>query len=344
MVERINRVYSRLQDSESRMLFDARLKYARDRSTVDFFDTVGRMYDDWYSPQLNERLSALKTREIVLFGSGYVASITKRLLSHWGHSVAGVCDVNRVGELLDGVEIIAIDKAVRKYQAALFVVASHTYRKEMYEELLKHNVPAERILLPRYKYLQAVRGKQYLDVFPVSDSEIYVDAGTYDGQSVLEFVRWAGGKHKKTYAFEPMSRMCEIARQRIHKSNVSNVEVLNYAAWDKREELLFEADGAGSHMAESGVDVVQAIDIDSVVKDEQVTFIKMDVEGSELQALRGARKTIINNRPRLAICVYHKPEDVVELGNYILDLVPEYRMYIRHYASNVWETVLYAVP
>ena len=82
--------------------------------------------------------------------------------------------------------------------------------------------------------------------------------------------------------------------------------------------------------------------IDNVVGDERVTFIKMDVEGAELKSLMGARNTIIKNHPRLAICAYHKPEDLYELPGYILSIVPEYKFLLRHYSSNNWETVLYA--
>lgn len=88
--------------------------------------------------------------------------------------------------------------------------------------------------------------------------------------------------------------------------------------------------------------MVQAIDIDSVVGDDKVTFIKMDVEGSELQSLKGAQKTIRKNRPRLAISVYHRPEDLVEIAEYILELNPEYQFILRQYNSNFWETILYA--
>lgn len=70
----------------------------------------------------------------------------------------------------------------------------------------------------------------------------------------------------------------------------------------------------------------------------------MDIEGSELKALEGAKATIMKNHPRLAICIYHKPMDVIEIPFYIQKLVPEYKFYIRHYASNMWETVLYAIP
>ena len=68
----------------------------------------------------------------------------------------------------------------------------------------------------------------------------------------------------------------------------------------------------------------------------------MDVEGAELKSLMGARNTIVKNHPRLAICAYHKLEDLYEIPEYILSLVPEYKFYLRHYASNAYELVLYA--
>lgn len=73
-----------------------------------------------------------------------------------------------------------------------------------------------------------------------------------------------------------------------------------------------------------------------------MTFIKMDIEGSELNVLKDARKTIMKYKPRLAICIYHKPEDIYEIPEYILSIVPEYRFWIRHYSSYTWETALYA--
>lgn len=98
----------------------------------------------------------------------------------------------------------------------------------------------------------------------------------------------------------------------------------------------------GSSVGSDGDSQIEVTTLDSEVGDDKVTFIKMDIEGSELNALKGARKTIMKYKPRLAICIYHKPEDIYEIPEYILSIVPEYRFWIRHYSSYTWETVLYA--
>lgn len=72
-------------------------------------------------------------------------------------------------------------------------------------------------------------------------------------------------------------------------------------------------------------------------------FIKMDVEGAEIESLKGARQTILRDKPKLAICIYHKPQDLIELPRYIKTIVPEYKLYIRHHSNGPGENVLYAV-
>lgn len=72
-------------------------------------------------------------------------------------------------------------------------------------------------------------------------------------------------------------------------------------------------------------------------------MIKMDVEGSELESLKGAKRTIQRDKPKLAICIYHKPEDMTEIPMFIKELVPEYRLYVRHHSNSDLETVLYAI-
>ena len=86
----------------------------------------------------------------------------------------------------------------------------------------------------------------------------------------------------------------------------------------------------------------KVVSLDSCITDK-VTFIKMDIEGAELNALKGSREIIKKYKPRLAVSVYHKKEDLIEIPLYIKELVPEYKLYIRHYSNAAIETVLYAV-
>lgn len=94
----------------------------------------------------------------------------------------------------------------------------------------------------------------------------------------------------------------------------------------------------------SAVTAIPVVALDDVCKDEAVTFIKMDIEGSERNALLGSERTIARCKPKLAISIYHKPEDVWELPELILRMNPEYALYVRHYSLTAEDTVLYAIP
>jgi hypothetical protein len=93
-----------------------------------------------------------------------------------------------------------------------------------------------------------------------------------------------------------------------------------------------------------GVISIQVKTIDNLNL-EKVTFIKMDVEGAELNALKGAEKTILKDKPKLAICIYHSNEDMVCIAEYIHNLAPEYKLYVRQHFlfPSAAETVLYAI-
>ena len=73
----------------------------------------------------------------------------------------------------------------------------------------------------------------------------------------------------------------------------------------------------------------------------------MDIEGSELEALQGAAKTIKKNMPKLAICCYHKKNDIVDLYHCVEQFgnsQERYQIYLRHHSNGACETVLYAIP
>lgn len=93
----------------------------------------------------------------------------------------------------------------------------------------------------------------------------------------------------------------------------------------------------------NSIEHVQGLSLDQILQEEKVTFIKLDIEGAELKALQGMKNIIIKYRPLLAVCIYHKAEDIVEIPGYIKTLVPDYKFYIRSYHMDYTEHVLYAI-
>lgn len=102
-------------------------------------------------------------------------------------------------------------------------------------------------------------------------------------------------------------------------------------------------DASYSILKSSNVQEINVDRLDEILKDEVITFIKMDIEGSELPALQGAENIIKEQKPKLAICLYHKIEDFWEIPMYIHNLLPEYHFGILHHFPRMfYGSVLYA--
>lgn len=179
-----------------------------------------------------------------------------------------------------------------------------------------------------------------------SENEVYVDCGAYIGDTIMKYASFTNGKYRKIYAFEPNKQnMLELNE---NVASLSNIEIINSGTWSERSILQFEEKGSASQIVNQGGKImIPVITIDEVVNDDKVSFIKMDVEGSELESLKGAQCTISRNMPKLAICCYHKRDDILELYHYIKSFDNEkikYKFYLRHHSNSVYETVLYAIP
>lgn len=179
------------------------------------------------------------------------------------------------------------------------------------------------------------------DIVRVNPDAVFVDAGAYHGETIDEFIDFQGGRFNKVYSFEMDERNY---KKLIENKYDERVEVLNYGLWDERTTCTYSSDDTSSSIGGEGDLTAQCITLDEVIGDGEVTFIKMDIEGAELKALYGAEKCIKRCKPQLAICVYHKPEDIYEISNLIHKWLPEHLLYIRHHSVTFTETVLYAVP
>lgn len=343
---KIEKIKAALKDDQSRVLMDARIEFLRSGDEFAYYKSVDSVVDtQWHCPGLEQAVENLNAEGIIVFGCGHDGRETKRVLD--------LCKINldffvdsdcrKVGTKIEGVEVISIDDVVNKCKGYLVILGSRMHYQEMRQTLLSKEFPPEHILQTDYVLFQACTGNQYFDVFEPKKDEIFIDAGAYDGATIRDFVNWTKGEYKKIIALEPLAEMCNHIKEKCTQEHIRSVQIEEAAAWNKKEKLFFAEAKAGSRVEEGGETCINGIDIDSIAKDEMVTFIKMDIEGSELKALEGAKDTIQRNKPRLAICIYHKPEDIIELPSYILELVPEYKFYIRHYRSNICETVLYAM-
>ncbi|MBP3805788.1 MAG: FkbM family methyltransferase [Oribacterium sp.] len=242
-------------------------------------------------------------------------------------------------QYIDGIPVKEFShiKAEEKYY---YLISSSRYRHEIYCVLINAKVSRDRIFVPGEKFPSFDRGNQYFDLFSPSDKEVYVDAGTYDGLTVDRFLEWGGCKARKVYAIEPVDEMYRRLTEKYNSDK--RVSVIHGAAWKNSNDVLhFTDSGSGTTMGTTGEMSTKAVSIDDIC-DVPPTYIKMDIEGSEYFAIKGAEKIIKNSKPKHAICVYHKPNDMINLGRLLLKLVPEYRFWLRHYTTDVYETVLYA--
>lgn len=191
--------------------------------------------------------------------------------------------------------------------------------------------------------------KQYFNELTYSfDSreEIFVDCGAFTGDTIFKYIVFTGGVFKKIYAFEPNNKNFNQLKENV--KNLNNIKLIEQGTWKEKDILKFEEKGSASQIIEERSKVeIPVITIDEVVGDDRVTFIKMDIEGSELESLEGAALTITRNMPKLAICCYHKKNDILDLYKCIKCFDNEdweYRMYLRHHSNSVYETVLYGIP
>ena len=188
------------------------------------------------------------------------------------------------------------------------------------------------------------KNQYFNDLIQFGNHEVFVDCGAFDGDTIIRFHKKMGGNYKKIYAFEPDEHnYCRLQRT-IVENEIKHVHTINKGCWDKKDVLLFSSDAnMASTVSLQGDFSIEVDTIDNIVGQEIVTFLKMDIEGSELAALRGAEKTIKKSKPKLAICVYHKPEDLITIPQFISSLVPEYKFFLRHHQYISTETVLYAI-
>lgn len=187
----------------------------------------------------------------------------------------------------------------------------------------------------------AVRVKdQYFEPFLDLREEVFVDAGGFDGDTTEEFCR-RYPDYRRVHLFEPSQRNMQAAKARLR--GLRDISFHPEALSDKAGVMTFDAEAGSASAVTSGPgEEAPATTLDLAVA-EPVSVIKMDLEGWEMNALAGCARRIAEDRPKLAIAVYHHASDFRTVWRYARSIHPDYRVYLRHYTQGWSETVMFFV-
>jgi FkbM family methyltransferase len=205
-------------------------------------------------------------------------------------------------------------------------------------------------------------------IIKLSDEEVFIDGGGYIGDTTVNFVKKTNNKFKKIHIFEALKdnfdkipkvlNLLSISQEKLRIWNEPSsyaddnksfgdgiIELHKVGLYSSEQDVLFNNNTSSARPDKHGKTPVKLIALDSYLSEaerQEITYIKLDIEGSEMEALKGMSETISKYKPKLAICIYHKPADLWELPLFIKELNPSYKLYIRQHHP-VHETVCYAI-
>lgn len=351
-------VYNKMGDDDSRKLYQALVMYQLTKEDSFFYDING---DNLNRLDINI-YDKLLDGDKVIFGAGIWGRRIKNLYSDI--RFFGFVDNKKNGETIDGMTVFSLDEMMEHVPNAQVIIAVKNNSDEIESQLIRAGVKKGKILNMVDIISEADRlfmQRQYFDLpYMMHDSEeVFVDVGAFDAMSSLNFVKWADGDYKKIYMFEANLDFHSRIDKKM-KDVGAKYTLIPKGLWHEETQLTFFE---SPHDSEYNVNldehncfnkssenkeqwISHTIDVgrmDDYIN-ERVTFIKMDIEGSEVNALRGAERIIKTYKPKLAISVYHKKDDLWTIPKLILEYNPNYRFYLRNYSFSFGESILYALP
>lgn len=226
----------------------------------------------------------------------------------------------------------------KRYEAIFERLADHE-SKRIFEKFINFRLSSDLSYLEGFTNHQ--EDQYFEDFLEFVPGDVFVDAGGFDGQTSIDFILNCP-KYRSVHFFEPDPENIKIAQDRL--GDFENISYYNCGVGDAAGNFLFSSGGGSASTVSASGDIEVRIDTVDQLVEEPVSFIKMDIEGFEMQALDGAKNHIMQDHPKLAICCYHKFDDLRVIPEKIFGFRDDYDLYLRHYTEGLHESVWYFIP
>lgn len=208
--------------------------------------------------------------------------------------------------------------------------------KETFENIIRYKLSGKLDFL--YK-CEVSADEPYSSFLKLSDNESFLDLGAYNGDTVSEFVSRVKS-YKSITAVEPDKK--SFKKLISNTAGLKNFNAFNACVSDSNGEAEFAMRG-GRNSSIGGGEFIPSVTVDEIAK-EGVTFIKADVEGAEVQTIKGAERTILKHKPKMQLACYHKTKDLIAIPHTVDAVRKDYRLYIRHFPCvPAWDTNYYYI-
>ncbi|MBE7091956.1 MAG: FkbM family methyltransferase [Clostridiales bacterium] len=200
-----------------------------------------------------------------------------------------------------------------------YSLLSDEQSKKVFKEIIEYKLDGE----IRHLINAESTENEMISLFNLNSNEMFLDLGAYNGDTVIKFTSFVNN-YREIFAIEPdIKNYNKLVRNTQH---LKDITYLNKAVSDKTGEMLFSQKG-GRNSREGGKTLIECINVDSLNK--EFSFIKMDVEGQEANAVLGAKKQI-QKGAKMLISAYHRSEDIFEIPLLVHSINPNYKVYLRH--------------
>ena len=198
------------------------------------------------------------------------------------------------------------------------------------------------------------RGMYFNSLTESAKGGIFVDCGAYRGDTAERFINWSGGRYERIFAIQADKKNFSMLEGFVRDKGYKNVSLINCGVWNKKGVLSFNSTGSvlsylvdadTNYEMDAEFDSIQVDTLDNIIGDEPVNFVKLMIQGSELNALQGAVNVVKSQKPLLAIAAFQNPSALITIPQFIKNLNVGYKIYLRkHSRFSTAEFILYAVP